>query len=149
MASYLNKYGFIKWFSDNVVNLVGGLGLSWQSSFAVVVLLYFYSHYLFATWSSTRWSHVHCFPVCSHSMWYTWHACCHCLGPTVKCHGLLVHIRYWLSTPLLWSRVFASIKVVPAGFHHVSVLPGCLVVCWRSMVETYWPVVVNFLNLMQ
>lgn len=49
MASYLNKYGFIKWFSDNVVNLVGGLGLSWQSSFGVVVLLYFYSHYLFAS----------------------------------------------------------------------------------------------------
>jgi anion transporter len=49
MASYLNKFGFIKWFSDNVVNIVGGLGLSWQASFGVIVLLYFYSHYLFAS----------------------------------------------------------------------------------------------------
>lgn len=49
MAAHLNKFGFIKWFSDNVVNLVGGLGLSWQSSFGVIVLLYFYSHYLFAS----------------------------------------------------------------------------------------------------
>lgn len=49
MASYLNKYGFIKWFSDQVVNIVSGFGLSWQASFGVIVLLYFYSHYLFAS----------------------------------------------------------------------------------------------------
>ncbi len=96
--------------------------------------------------SSTHWSHVHRFPVCSHSMWYTRHACCHCAGPTIQCHGLLVHIRHRLCTPLLWSRVCASIKVVPAGFHHVSVLPCSLVVCWRSMVESHWPLVVNLVN---
>lgn len=82
MASYLNKYGFIKWFSDQVsthlraaterqppndlpapagsrvtpllptaqvVNVVSSFGLSWQASFAVITLLYFYSHYLFAS----------------------------------------------------------------------------------------------------
>lgn len=49
MASYLNKYGFIKWFSDQVVTFVGGFGLSWQASFGVITLLYFYSHYLFAS----------------------------------------------------------------------------------------------------
>ena len=49
MASFLNKFGFIQWFSDRVVTLVSGLGLQWQASFAVIVLLYFYSHYLFAS----------------------------------------------------------------------------------------------------
>ena len=111
MASYLNKYGFIKWFSGKVcpspppasllcaalllasmpdllleqhsqgfmlvvqvpswtddcfgcarhsrgseeastlqvVNVVSSYGLSWQSSFGIIVLLYFYSHYLFAS----------------------------------------------------------------------------------------------------
>ena len=49
MAAHLNKFGFIKWFSDSVVNVVGGLGLSWQAAFGVVVALYFYSHYLFAS----------------------------------------------------------------------------------------------------
>lgn len=49
MASYLNKYGFIKWFSDQVVQVVGSFGLSWQASFGVITLLYFYSHYLFAS----------------------------------------------------------------------------------------------------
>lgn len=49
MASFLNKFGFIKWFSDQVVTLVAGLGLQWQASFAVITLLYFYSHYLFAS----------------------------------------------------------------------------------------------------
>ncbi|OMO81677.1 Sodium/sulfate symporter [Corchorus capsularis] len=49
MAGYLNKYGLISWFSENVVKVVGGLGLSWQMSFGILVLLYFYSHYFFAS----------------------------------------------------------------------------------------------------
>ena len=49
MASYLNKLGFIKWFSDGVVGFVSGFGLSWQAAFGLVTLLYFYSHYLFAS----------------------------------------------------------------------------------------------------
>ncbi|EOY32664.1 Solute carrier family 13 - like 3 [Theobroma cacao] len=49
MAGYLNKYGLISWFSGTVVKVVGGLGLSWQLSFGILVLLYFYSHYFFAS----------------------------------------------------------------------------------------------------
>lgn len=49
MATHLNKFGFISWFSSKVVNLIGGLGLQWQASFGVITLLYFYSHYLFAS----------------------------------------------------------------------------------------------------
>ncbi|XP_078442014.1 dicarboxylate transporter 1 [Wolffia australiana] len=49
MAGYLNKYGLISWFSQTVVQFVGGLGLSWQLSFGILVMLYFYSHYFFAS----------------------------------------------------------------------------------------------------
>ncbi|KAI9195854.1 hypothetical protein LWI28_018774 [Acer negundo] len=49
MAGYLNKYGLISWFSQTVVKFVGALGLSWQLSFGILVLLYFYSHYFFAS----------------------------------------------------------------------------------------------------
>lgn len=49
MAAYLNKFGFITWFSNQVVNVVGGLGLSWQASFGIILTLYFYSHYFFAS----------------------------------------------------------------------------------------------------
>ncbi|OMP12763.1 Sodium/sulfate symporter [Corchorus olitorius] len=49
MAGYLNKYGLISWFSETVVKVVGGLGLSWQMSFGILVLLYFYTHYFFAS----------------------------------------------------------------------------------------------------
>lgn len=49
MAAYLNKFGFIPWFSASVVDIVGGLGLSWQPAFGIIVLLYFYSHYFFAS----------------------------------------------------------------------------------------------------
>ena len=49
MAAYLNKFGFIPWLSESVVNVVGGLGLSWQPAFGIIVLIYFYSHYFFAS----------------------------------------------------------------------------------------------------
>ncbi|XP_047327346.1 dicarboxylate transporter 1, chloroplastic-like [Impatiens glandulifera] len=49
MAGYLNKLGLITWFSQTVVKFVGGLGLSWHLSFGILVLLYFYSHYFFAS----------------------------------------------------------------------------------------------------
>jgi len=49
MASYLNKFGLIPWFSQAVVGVVSNLGLAWQPAFLIVVLLYFYSHYLFAS----------------------------------------------------------------------------------------------------
>ena len=32
-----------------VVNLISGYGLSWQASFGAIAVLYFYSHYLFAS----------------------------------------------------------------------------------------------------
>lgn len=44
-----SKFGFISWFSDQVVGLVGGLGLSWQAAFGLITALYFYSHYFFAS----------------------------------------------------------------------------------------------------
>jgi divalent anion:Na+ symporter, DASS family len=47
MAKYLQVYGVIAWFSAMVSTLVMGMG--WMSAFAVLILIYFYSHYLFAS----------------------------------------------------------------------------------------------------
>mmetsp|Transcript_18497 Transcript_18497/g.51906 ORF Transcript_18497/g.51906 Transcript_18497/m.51906 type:complete len:564 (-) Transcript_18497:806-2497(-) len=49
MAAYLNKFGFIPWFSNSVVKVVSSMGLEWQAAFGIVVGLYFYSHYFFAS----------------------------------------------------------------------------------------------------
>jgi|TARA_B110000003_G_scaffold204937_1_gene203776 anion transporter len=49
MAGYLNTYGLIPAFSKGVVGVVSGLGLAWQPAFVIVTLVYFYSHYLFAS----------------------------------------------------------------------------------------------------
>jgi anion transporter len=49
MAAYLNKFGLIAWFSNVVVQGVGSLGLAWQPAFAIIVAVYFYSHYFFAS----------------------------------------------------------------------------------------------------
>ncbi|WP_042357669.1 anion permease [Bacillus rubiinfantis] len=47
MATFLNTLGFIPWFSEK---MAGGVsGYSWVAAVTILVLVYFYSHYLFAS----------------------------------------------------------------------------------------------------
>ncbi|MDF3034256.1 MAG: 2-oxoglutarate translocator [Alphaproteobacteria bacterium] len=47
MANYLQILGFVDWFSLNVGGLIKGY--DWEMVFLAIVLVYFYSHYLFAS----------------------------------------------------------------------------------------------------
>jgi DASS family divalent anion:Na+ symporter len=47
MASFLTDLGLIPWFSDAVGDLFGGQG--WVAAFLGLSLVYFYSHYFFAS----------------------------------------------------------------------------------------------------
>lgn len=47
MASYLGELGLIAWFTKAVQPLVSGVG--WLAGFAGMVLIYFYTHYFFAS----------------------------------------------------------------------------------------------------
>lgn len=47
MATHLNTLGVIGWIGDEVAGLVGGM--PWMAAFAVLSLVYFYVHYLFAS----------------------------------------------------------------------------------------------------
>jgi divalent anion:Na+ symporter, DASS family len=47
MATFLNTLGLIPWFSDQVAGMVSGI--PWVPAFLFLSLVYFYSHYLFAS----------------------------------------------------------------------------------------------------
>jgi divalent anion:Na+ symporter, DASS family len=47
MATQLNKLGMIPWFSDAMGGVVSGY--SWIWAFLILILVYFYSHYFFAS----------------------------------------------------------------------------------------------------
>ncbi|MFL9838221.1 anion permease [Flavobacterium sp. ST-75] len=47
MASYLAKLGFIPWLSENIKHYINGF--SWYYAFPIIVLIYFYLHYMFAS----------------------------------------------------------------------------------------------------
>ncbi|MBN1965798.1 MAG: anion permease [Anaerolineae bacterium] len=47
MAAQLNSLGLIPWFSESVGGLVAGI--DWLPAFLILSLVYFYSHYLFAS----------------------------------------------------------------------------------------------------
>ncbi len=47
MAGFLNKLGMIPWFSKTMGGMVAGKG--WIAAFLVLALVYFYSHYFFAS----------------------------------------------------------------------------------------------------
>jgi len=56
MATKLNELGFIGWFSGEIADLVDGFG--WLTAFAILSLVYFYSHYFFASNTAPRRRHV-------------------------------------------------------------------------------------------
>lgn len=47
MASFLNKLSFIPWFAGSMKGVVGGA--QWIWAFSGLILIYFYSHYFFAS----------------------------------------------------------------------------------------------------
>ena len=47
MASQLNALGFVPWFGETVAQKVSGL--EWTTAFLILALVYFYSHYMFAS----------------------------------------------------------------------------------------------------
>lgn len=47
LASALNKHGFTPWFSEQIVGAVGGL--HWGIAFFILYVIYYYSHYFFAS----------------------------------------------------------------------------------------------------
>lgn len=47
MASQLGEQGLVEWFSENVASVIGGE--SWLPAFLGLSLIYFYSHYFFAS----------------------------------------------------------------------------------------------------
>ena len=47
MAAKLNELGLIPWFGETIGAAVGGIG--WAAAFLILSLVYFYSHYLFAS----------------------------------------------------------------------------------------------------
>lgn len=47
MSTFLEKYGFIGWFSKSMGDFV--MGWSWHTAFLTLSLAYFYSHYFFAS----------------------------------------------------------------------------------------------------
>ena len=49
MATFLNKLGLIKWFSDLMGQQIQGMGLSWVVGCALLAVVYIYSHYMFAS----------------------------------------------------------------------------------------------------
>ncbi|MDB5368635.1 MAG: C4-dicarboxylate transporter [Roseomonas sp.] len=49
MAEQLNKTGVIGWFSEGLRDTIVVAGLSWQAAAAILVLLFVFSHYLFAS----------------------------------------------------------------------------------------------------
>lgn len=49
MASFLGKLGLIKWLSLSVGASIDSMGISWVSGMILLVLIYVYSHYFFAS----------------------------------------------------------------------------------------------------
>ena len=49
MATWLNKLGLIAWFAEHIQASVRQLGLGWMGASALLLIIYLYAHYFFAS----------------------------------------------------------------------------------------------------
>ncbi|MBJ7549821.1 DASS family sodium-coupled anion symporter [Marinomonas ostreistagni] len=49
MATFLNKLGLVSWFSSLMESNIAQLGFDWPLSVLILVVIYFYAHYFFAS----------------------------------------------------------------------------------------------------
>jgi divalent anion:Na+ symporter, DASS family len=49
MASYLKKLGLIQWFSKVIESNIASIGVGWELAVLILVIVYLYSHYFFAS----------------------------------------------------------------------------------------------------
>ena len=49
MATFLNKLGLIAWFSDALKTGIEQTGMGWAGASALLILVYLYAHYMFAS----------------------------------------------------------------------------------------------------
>lgn len=47
MATFLNQFGLIEWLSSNIQSMMKGI--AWWIAYPILVIIYFYSHYMFAS----------------------------------------------------------------------------------------------------
>jgi len=131
MASNLEKFGLVAWFSAHVRTFMGMLALSWQASLLLLLLVYFYSHYFFASGvahilamygalasvavqlGAPRMVTVLFFTYCSNLMGGLTHFGCGC-APSFYAVGY-VTIREWWGYALPLSMISLSIWFTVGG----------------------------------
>ncbi|KAJ6302938.1 hypothetical protein OIU77_016933 [Salix suchowensis] len=141
MAGYLNKYGLISWFSQTVVKFVGGLGLSWQLSFGILVLLYFYSHYFFASGAAHIGAMFTAFLSVASALGTPPYFGAMVLAFLSNLMGGLTHYGIGSAPILLWCQLCTSGQMVGLWVPHICCQHYYLAWDWRSLVEGHWLVV--------
>lgn len=121
MAKQLNELGLIEWFSNIITNSF--MGYDWKISFIVISLLYFYSHYFFASMTA----HIS-------SMYLPFLATTIALG----------------TPPMLATFVLAFFSVLYGGLTHYSTGPAPLMFGVGYVnIKTWWKIgfIASVLNI--
>ena len=84
--------------------MIGGLGLQWQASFAIITLLYFYSHYLFASGAAHIGAMYTAFLSVSIAMGTPPLVVRFLLGRPVRCHGA----HWWVESASVAAALHAQ-----------------------------------------
>jgi divalent anion:Na+ symporter, DASS family len=110
MAKYLGEFGAIMWFKEAVASYIHGL--TWMIAFPILALLYFYSHYFFA--SSTA----------------------HVLAMFPAIAGLSISLG---TPPLLTVIVLAYFSNLMGGLTHYSLIPAPILFgAGYNSIQRWW-----------
>lgn len=141
MSNLLNTYGFMKWFSTNVSTWV--YGVPWTTAFATLSIVYFYSHYFFASNTahvSAMYAGFLSVSIMAGTPPLTCRTCFgFCKQPFFMHHPL----RHSPSCYFIWCRLCALCNMVDGWLYYEPYSPCGMAWHWRYVVEIPWAVVKN------
>lgn len=107
MAEGLNQLGFVGWFSQNVQHEVGALPWIW--AFPLIILIYYYSHYIFASATAHVAAMYSALLAVSLAVGIEGKLAALMLGFTGSIYGVLTHYGHG-PAPILFGIGYVSLK---------------------------------------
>jgi DASS family divalent anion:Na+ symporter len=135
MGSYLNSLGFIGWFGT----LVGGQisHLSWQLAFPLIILVYSYSHYMFASATAQVAAMYSVFLAVGVSVGIPGNMLAIFLGASASLMGSLTHYGHG-PAPIFFGSTYVDLKDWWKHGFFISVL---FLAVWFAAGGIWWKVI--------
>eukprot|EP00435_Cladocopium_sp_Y103_P049499 s2195_g14.t4 len=141
MSALLNKHGVVRWLAAQLALKINALGLFGGQAFMVLLLVYVFLHYVFASQAAQISALYLPFVAMMVDTGTPPLAAVFALAFASNLFGSITpysSAQCRLSSSFLWWRIRFLERLVQAGVHFHCLQHRCVGFCWRAVVEGHW-----------